>query len=107
MVRSPHIPTYRRHSISKGRVTIELANDGGGLVSRAADGVSLPGFAIAGADHRFVWAEARVEGNRVIVWSDRVPSPVAVRYLWMNSPTAPALYNRDGLPAAPFRTDKW
>jgi sialate O-acetylesterase len=43
----------------------------------------------------------------VIVWSDRVAKPVAVRYLWTNSPTAPALYNREGLPVAPFRTDMW
>jgi len=99
-------PTYRRHTIEGGRVTIELGNLGGGLVSRAGGG-AIPGFAIAGDDRRFVWADAKVEGNHVIVWSDGVPKPVAVRYLWSNSPTAPALYNAQGLPVAPFRTDRW
>jgi sialate O-acetylesterase len=99
-------PTYRRHTMQGGRVIVELENLGGGLVSRARDG-TIPGFAVAGADHRFVWASAKVEGNRVIVWSDSVAKPVAVRYLWTNSPTAPALYNREGLPVAPFRTDTW
>jgi sialate O-acetylesterase len=99
-------PTYRRHSVEGSRVTIELGNLGGGLVSRASNG-AIPGFAIAGDDHQFVWANARMDENRVIVWSDRVSKPVAVRYLWTNSPAAPALYNREGLPVAPFRTDKW
>ncbi len=99
-------PTYHRHTIQGGRVTIELGNLGGGLVSRARD-AAIPGFAIAGDDHRFVWANGRIEGDRVIVWSDQVPRPVAVRYLWADSPTAPALYNREGLPVAPFRTDTW
>jgi len=99
-------PTYRRHTIQGGSVTIELGNLGGGLVSRAHD-AAIPGFAIAGDDHRFVWANARIEGNRVVVRNERVPKPVAVRYLWTNSPTAPALYNREGLPVAPFRTDTW
>jgi sialate O-acetylesterase len=99
-------PTYRRHVIQNGRVAIEFGNAGGGLVSHSA-GSPLTGFAIAGEDRKFVWASATIEGNRVIVWSDRVPKPVAVRYLWMNSPMAPVLYNREGLPAAPFRTDGW
>ena len=99
-------PTYRRHTVQGNRVTIELGNPGGGLVSRANDGV-IRGFAIAGDDRRFVWANARLEGNRVVVWSDRVAKPAAVRYLWTNSPAAPALYNREGLPLAPFRTDTW
>ena len=99
-------PTYRRHTVQGGRVTVELGNLGGGLVSRAKDG-AIQGFAIAGNDRRFVWANATLEGNRVIVWSERVPRPAAVRYLWTDSPTAPALYNREGLPVAPFRTDAW
>jgi len=99
-------PTYRRHTIRDGRVVIELANVGSGLVSGAGDG-PITGFTIAGEDHRFVWANAKIEGDRLVVWSDQVPAPAAVRYLWMNSPTTPALYNRDGLPAAPFRTDAW
>ena len=65
------------------------------------------GFAVAGADRKLVWAEARIEGDRVVVWSDRVPSPVAVRYAWADNPSTANLYNREGLPAAPFRTDTW
>ena len=99
-------PTYQRHTVGNGRVTIELANIGGGLVSRSTDG-RVPGFSVAASDGRFVWANARIEGNRVVVWSDRVAEPVAVRYLWSNSPRLPVLYNREGLPAAPFRTDSW
>jgi sialate O-acetylesterase len=99
-------PTYRRHTVQGGRVTIELENPGGGLVSRANAG-AIPGFAIAGDDRRFVWANAKIEGDRVVVWSERVPKPAAVRYLWTDSPTAPALFNREGLPVAPFRTDAW
>jgi len=99
-------PTYRRHTVQGSRVIVELGNRGGGLVSRADNGV-IPGFAIAGDDRRFVWANAKLEGNRVVVWSERVAKPGAVRYLWTNSPTAPALYNREGLPVAPFRTDRW
>lgn len=99
-------PTYRRHSVSAGRVTIEFDHAAGGLVSTADDG-RLKGFAIAGSDGRFVRAEARIEGERVIVWSDQVPDPVAVRYAWSNSPAGLSLYNPAGLPAAPFRTDEW
>jgi len=99
-------PSYRRHSVSGGRVTIELTNLGGGLESRAGAG-AITGFAIAGTDRRFVWARAAVEGDRIVVWSDDVPAPVAVRYLWSNSPLAPVLYNREGLPLEPFRTDAW
>ena len=99
-------PTYLRHTVRDGRVEVELTGVGGGLVNRAG-AASLPGFAIAGDDRRFVWADAKIDGNRVVVWSDRVARPVAVRYLWTNSPAAPALYNREGLPAAPFRTDSW
>jgi sialate O-acetylesterase len=98
-------PTYRRHTISEGRVTIEF-DHAAGLVSKAPGG-RLKGFAIAGPDRHFVWADARIEGDRVVVWSDRVPHPVAVRYAWSNSPAGLSLYNGAGLPAAPFRTDGW
>lgn len=99
-------PTYRRHTVRDGRVWVQFANVGGGLVARDANG-KVGGFAIAGADHRLVWAEARIDGDRVVVWSDRVLSPVAVRYAWADNPSTANLYNREGLPAAPFRTDKW
>ena len=99
-------PTYRAHTARDGRVSIEFDHADGGLVSRAP-GDAVTGFAIAGADGRFVWARARIEGGRVIVWSEQVARPAAVRYAWSNSPRSPSLYNGAGLPAAPFRTDAW
>jgi sialate O-acetylesterase len=98
-------PTYRGHTIRDRQVVIEFDNAGSGLESRS--GSNVRGFAIAGADRRWVWADARIEGDRVIVSSTSVPQPVAVRYAWSNSPNAPGLYNGEGLPAAPFRTDDW
>jgi sialate O-acetylesterase len=66
----------------------------------------LKGFAIAGEDRQFVWAEAKIEGDTVVVWSDKVAEPVAVRYAWAKHPIC-NLANADGLPAVPFRTDDW
>ena len=67
-------------------------------------GSQVEGFSICGADRRWVWADARIEGDTVLVRSDRVPRPVAVRYAWADNPTC-NLANGAGLPAAPFRTD--
>ena len=64
------------------------------------------GFAIAGADKKFVWADAKVVGDTVVVSSPQVKTPVAVRYAWANNPDC-NLVNKAGLPASPFRTDKW
>jgi sialate O-acetylesterase len=64
------------------------------------------GFAIAGEDRKFVWANAKIEGDRVIVWSDAVKAPVAARYGWAGNPIC-NLFNAAGLPASPFRTDDW
>ena len=76
---------------------------GDGLV---AQGGELKGFAVAGADQKFVWANAELSGtNSVTVWSDSVAEPVAVRYGWADNPEC-TLYNQAGLPASPFRTDE-
>ena len=80
---------------------------GGGLEWLGDASASLRGFAIAGADRRFVWANAAIENGRVVVWSDLVPAPVAVRYAWADNPEGANLYNAAGLPASPFRTDDW
>ena len=71
-----------------------------------ARGGKLRGFAICGEDKKFVWADAEVVGDKVSVSSSQVSKPVAVRYAWATNPSA-ALFNRDGLPAVPFRTDDW
>jgi sialate O-acetylesterase len=99
-------PTYRSHSIDGSRVTLTFDHIGGGLMTSAADG-SVSGFAVAGADRKFVWARARIEGDHVVVSSDRVRQPVSVRYAWANNPPEANLYSKAGLPAAPFRTDTW
>ena len=99
-------PTHRSHVVAGSSIVVTFDHAGGGLVSRAKDG-AVGGFAIAGADRRFVWAEARIEGNRVIVSHPSVQSPVAVRYAWANNPTTASLYGKSGLPAVPFRTDDW
>jgi sialate O-acetylesterase len=76
----------------------------GGLVAK--DSAELTEFMIAGDDQKFVPARATISGNEVLVWSDAVPKPVAVRFAWRNIPT-PNFYNKAGLPASPFRTDNW
>jgi sialate O-acetylesterase len=99
-------PTYRSHVMRGDTAVVSFGSVGGGLISgTGADRVA--GFEIAGADRRFVWADARIVGNRVKVWSDRVTRPVAVRYAWANNPGRAELYNREKLPAVPFRTDRW
>ncbi|HKE59458.1 MAG TPA: sialate O-acetylesterase, partial [Pyrinomonadaceae bacterium] len=73
---------------------------------KTADGGPPKGFAIAGADHKFFWADARIEGKAIVLSSKDVPKPVAVRYGWADNP-AVNLYNGANLPASPFRTDDW
>lgn len=75
----------------------------GGLVAKNGD---LKGFAIAGKDHHWVWANARIQGNKVIVSSPEANSPKEVRYAWVANPDC-NLFNGAGLPASPFRTDDW
>ncbi|UYZ62100.1 sialate O-acetylesterase [Hymenobacter weizhouensis] len=99
-------PTLVGHTVEQGRIRLRFGSLSGGLVLRDTAGAFLKSFAIAGPDRRFVWAKGRVEGNTLVVWSEQVPAPVAVRYAWGNSPF-PNLYNQAGLPASPFRTDSW
>lgn len=97
-------PIYRSAKVDNSRVFIEFNQVGGGLLGDA-DG-NVKGFAIAGADRKFHWADAVIQGASVIVSSAEVAHPVAVRYAWGDSPIC-NLYNREGLPATPFRTDDW
>jgi sialate O-acetylesterase len=96
-------PTYRNTSIETSAMRVRFDHVGKGL---RVDGDQLSGFAVAGEDRRFVWAEARIDGNDVVVSSPHVARPVAVRYAWAENPEC-NLVNADGLPAAPFRTDDW
>lgn len=86
-----------------GALKLHFTNTAGGLVVR---GERLGEFAVAGDDRKWHWAETRIEGDAVIVSSEKVPHPVAARYAWQANPMA-TLYNKAGLPAVPFRTDDW
>jgi len=97
-------PIYARMKREGNAVRLYFQHVDGGLTT--PNGEPLKGFAIAGADRKFVWAEARIEGSMVVVHSSQVPQPVAVRYGWADNPVC-NLYNKVGLPASPFRTDDW
>ena len=97
-------PVYRQITINGGKARLSFDHAASGLV---AHGEKLGGFAIAGEDRKWVWADARIEGDSVIVESATVPHPVAVRYSWADTPCGANLYNKAGLPAPGFRTDTW
>ncbi|HEX6960933.1 MAG TPA: sialate O-acetylesterase [Lacipirellula sp.] len=99
-------PVYRDMSVEDGKARLSFEHVGGGLKSgqQGVDG-TLRGFLIAGADGEFVPAKAEIEGDAVVVWSDQVTDPTAVRYNWAAYPDG-NLYNAAGLPAVPFRTSK-
>lgn len=94
-------PEYDSMSVQDNRTVIRFKHTGGGLVAKDGD---LRGFFIAGADNNFRPAKAEINGDTVEVFSEDVPSPVAVRYGWANVPDV-NLTNKEGLPASPFRTD--
>jgi sialate O-acetylesterase len=96
-------PWYKSMKITGHNIRLAFDHVGSGLVAKDGE---LKGFAIAGDDHKFVWANAVIEGKEVVVSSPQVPSPVAVRYAWDINPVC-NLYNHAGLPAVSFRTDDW
>jgi sialate O-acetylesterase len=117
-------PVYQLVKIENGKARLNFASVEGGLVAhpvpatyvmrslqnetapmvRNSPQSELEGFAICGEDKKWVWADAKIEGNTVLVWNSNVPAPVAVRYGWSGNPTC-NLYNKAGFPASPFRTD--
>ncbi|MBB6239629.1 sialate O-acetylesterase [Pedobacter sp. AK013] len=97
-------PSLKSFSKEGSRMRIHFTAPGNGLISK--DAKALTGFAIAGEDRQFHWAEAKIEGNEVVVYSEKVPHPVAVRYDWADYPLG-NLVSSEGLPALPFRTDDW
>jgi sialate O-acetylesterase len=110
-------PTYDSMKVEGDKIRISFKNIGAGLtiaanpstqpgVPPAEPASELKGFSIAGADQKFVWATATIDGDSVVVSSPDVKEPQAVRYGWANNPEV-NLYNKDGLPASPFRTDDW
>ncbi|HEY9249847.1 MAG TPA: sialate O-acetylesterase [Rariglobus sp.] len=118
-------PVYDSVSFANGKAVVRFKHVEGGLVARPlpetydvnsqntlvtaplvrnSPASQLEGFALCGEDKTWFWADASIQGDTVVVSSDKVPAPVAVRYAWADNPTC-NLYNRAGLPAAPFRTD--
>jgi sialate O-acetylesterase len=117
-------PVYDSMTIKNDKVILHFSQTEGGLVAQSIPDTyivqsesgktdplirnspesELEGFSICGSDRKWVWAQACIEGNSVVVWSDEVEKPIAVRYAWANNPTC-NLYNGAGLPASPFRTD--
>ena len=117
-------PRFEHYKVEGDKIRITFRSPTGGLVAQPVDknytvcsldnaykplvrnspNSELEGFAIWGADKKWVWADAKIDGDTVLVWSSAVPKPVAVRFAWADNPTV-NLYNKAGLPAAPFRTD--
>jgi len=96
-------PVYQSAQVKDGKIIITFNSVGSGLVAKG--GGKLTQFAIAGADKKFVWADAVIEGNKVIVSSDEVRDPAYVRYAWADNPEGANLCNKEGLPASPFTTE--
>jgi sialate O-acetylesterase len=96
-------PTLASVERLPGEIRLHFTHTDGGLVVK---GAKLEEFSIAGEDRKWVWADARIEGDTVVVSSPSVPNPQEVRYAWQSNPAA-TLFNGAGLPAAPFRTDHW
>ena len=117
-------PVFESMKIENGRARLTFIHTDGGLAAkplpatydlktstsetaplvRNSPGGELEGFAICGEDRKWVWADAKIQGESVVVWSDKVPQPTAVRYAWAHNPTC-NFFNGAGLPASPFRTD--
>ena len=93
-------PVFRSAMKEGDRIVLEFDHTGSGLMVRG--GGELYYFTVAGADRKFVWAEAAIESNRVIIRSDEIADPQYVRYAWADNPEGANLYNIEGLPASPF-----
>jgi sialate O-acetylesterase len=96
-------PIYKSATVEGNKIMLSFDHVGSGLI--ASDGEALSWFAIAGDDKKFVWANAKIEGDKVIVWNEDISNPRFVRYAWADNPDGANLYNKEGLPASPFRTD--
>ena len=109
-------PLYKGFKIEDSSIRVNFDHAGGGLIVGKKEGLEptkevtdgkLGRFAIAGADKQWHWADAAIDGNSVVVRSSEVAKPVAVRYAYSMNPVGANLYNKEGIPASPFRTDDW
>ncbi|SNR64753.1 sialate O-acetylesterase [Maribacter sedimenticola] len=96
-------PLYNGHTIENNKILLSFSYTGSGLIT--VDGGAPAQFAIAGEDKKFVWANAKIEDNKVIVWHNDISAPKYVRYAWSDNPDNANLYNKEGLPASPFTTE--
>ncbi len=96
-------PVYKSMKIEGNKAILTFKNIGGGLIVKGNE--RLRNFAIAGNDNKFIWANAVIKNNKVVVWSDKIAHPVSVRYAWADNPGFVNFYNKEGLPASPFNTD--
>ena len=99
-------PTFKSMKIVGNRIIVSFENIGSGLRTTDKDG-NVKGFEIAGGDQNFYEANAAIQGNILVVLSEKVASPMAVRFGWIGDASACNLFNKDGFPAVPFRTDEW
>lgn len=99
-------PVFRSMKTEGNKIILSFDHVGKGLVCKDKYGY-LKAFAIAGVNKKYVWAKAYIEGDKVIIYNDTIDRPVSIRYAWADNPDDANLYNLDGLPAAPFRTDNW
>jgi sialate O-acetylesterase len=105
-------PIYESMAVEGGKIRLRFQHADGGLAVKDGEGklsadAEVKTLEIAGADRKFVPAQAKVDGEALVVWSDAVKEPVAARYAWSNDPVGCNLINRAELPASPFRTDDW
>ena len=96
-------PIFQSMKIKGTKIELSFSHCGSGLTTN--DGKALNYFAISGANKKFVWAKAEIRKNKIFVWNDKIKNPVAVRYAWADNPDGANLYNKEGLPASPFKTD--
>lgn len=99
-------PMYQSMKINGNKITVSFTHTGSGLMVKDKYGY-LTGFEIAGANKKFHYAKAYMDGSNVVVYSDDVPDPVAVHYGWADDAGEANLFNKEGFPASPFRTDEW
>ena len=97
-------PIFKSMKIEDSKIILTFSNVGTGLITK--DNKAPGQFAIAGPDNKYVWANAIIKNNSVIVWYDSIKNPVSVRYAWADNPEGANLYNKEGLPASPFQAGK-
>lgn len=98
-------PTYQSMGRNGNKIMLSFKNTGSGM--KAKGGSELKYFSIADSSKKFIWAKAEIVGDKIMVWSDAIAEPIAVRYAWADNPVGANLINNEGLPASCFRTDNW